>query len=116
MAFNRQEGVFTLRFNPDFQNRITVAHAEENVQALSTFGNALKGFIAYMPDAYVCVAVVSYYKKNAPNIPMALVADSVFKRMIGSFMLKLGTQNRPVKLFTDDEEAIQWLRTKIGNA
>lgn len=53
------------------------------------------------------------YAKNRPmndlTLGMAMVVKSVFSRVIGNFFVGVNRGDYPVKLFTDEEEAKEWL-------
>ncbi len=92
----------------------TLEQATENLEtALLHVGETIKGLVAVMPNHYINAEVTRYYKTHIPNIPIALVADSFFKRMIGNFLLTLASPKRPTKLFSDEKEATAWVSLQI---
>jgi hypothetical protein len=49
--------------------------------------------------------------KSVDNISAAaLLASSVLSKMIGTFFLTFNNPGIPVKLFTDEQEALKWLK------
>lgn len=49
--------------------------------------------------------------KSTDNISAAaLLASSVLSKMIGTFFLTFNNPGIPVKLFTDEQEALKWLK------
>lgn len=50
---------------------------------------------------------------SSDTIARALLADSAGHKLIGEFYLKLGKPGSETKLFTDRNEAINWLRSKV---
>ena len=100
----------------NFKGPETIQEARENVILLNEA--VQKGGIAaliYLPTHYVNAEATRYYKTYAPNLPAALIADSFFKRMIGNFLLPLANPQRPIKLFSNREEALAWLKATLAH-
>lgn len=109
-----EEGILVISPPTDFNETETLEHAKENVEyGMTLVADQLRGILAYMPKHYVNAAATSYYKKNVPDVPVAMVAHSFFQRMIGNFMLSIESANRPVKLFATEEEARKWLKSRM---
>jgi hypothetical protein len=90
-------------------------HAEENITSiLSKAGDTVKGIMAYLPRHYISAEATLYYKKQTPDIPIALIEDSFFKRMLGNMIFSIGSSNRPLKMFGNDKDAYAWLTQKIN--
>lgn len=74
------------------------------------------------PDIYVIIELgkVKGFTKDArahvsnetdePAKALALVASSAISRIIGNFLIGLNKPPIPVKIFTDKDKAIQWLK------
>jgi hypothetical protein len=116
LNFNQEEGILTITPHLDFKGPETIELARENKElVLDRLGNDLKGALVYMPPFYINAEVTKYYKETIPNIPLALIADSFFKKMLGNFLLRLTSPSRPMRLFSSEEEAEVWLRKEMGN-
>ena len=48
--------------------------------------------------------------KGGPNIRGAIIADSGFSRILGNMFLVLDKPLTPLKMFTDKDEAIKWIK------
>jgi hypothetical protein len=111
LHFSEATGVLDIRPQENFNDFETVTHAKENIEeGLMRVGDAAKAIVVEMPNHYVNAEVTRYYRNNMPDMPIALVADSYFKRMIGNFILSLDTQGRPTKLFKSFDEAHNWIK------
>lgn len=117
MAFHFIPSVGILIINPPegFKGPETIDDAKENlVMGVELSDGNLKGILAEMPNHYVNAETSLYYKKNVPDVPIALVANSSFKVMMGNFMLSLAKPKRPTALFKNTADAFEWLEQQIG--
>jgi len=113
--FDNKSGILTIKPVESFKGPETEEQAKENVDKVNEFWkDSLKGMLAYLPQHYINVQATAYYKQNAPKVPLALIGDSFFKKMIGNFLLSLGSSTRPTKLFTTLKEADQWLNDQVA--
>lgn len=117
VEFFEDQGIITVNPVEGFKGPEAIEHAKENLGEFETrLGNALKGALVFLPPFYINAEATRFYKKNGPNIPIVLVADSFFKRMIGNFLFSMINASRPIKLFAVEEEARTWLTEKIEEA
>lgn len=118
LSFNEEKGLLIIRPHEGFRQAETLEHARENIEIslelVGSYAN-IKGILAFMPDHYINVEITRYYKQNVPNVPIAMVGDSFFKKMIGNFLMILNSPDRPIRLFTNEEEALLWLENKIND-
>ncbi len=109
-----ESGLLIIAPPDNFKGPETLKHAEENIALFrKAMSDKVKGIMAFLPPHYVNTAATRYYRNNAPNVPIALIGDSFFKKMIGNFLLKIINTKRPVKLFTDEPEAWEWLKEEV---
>ncbi len=95
-------GIVVITPPADFSGPETLEHAKENIESRNTIPeDKLKGLLAHLPNHYINTAATSYYKEKAPDVPMAVVGNTIFKNMIANFLLKITRLGRPVKLFTE---------------
>lgn len=114
IEYNEGSGIVTIRPIPSFSGPETLEHAEENLNSIDDqIKDLVKGALAYLPDHYIDTKATRHYKDYASNIPIALVGASFFKKMIGNFVLAIAGPKRPMKLFTEEENALNWLNDKI---
>lgn len=109
-------GIVVVHPMADFSGPETLIHAQENLAVIEKFDFELKGALFHLPPYYVNTEATRYYGKNAPHLPVSMVADSFVKKMLGNFLLKLITMKRPMKMFGTEEEAMAWLVNKIKEA
>lgn len=110
-----ENGIVVITPPEGFTGPETIQHASENIASRDAHaGDKLKAILAHLPNHYVNAEATAYYKKNAPDVPIALVGSSALKTMVGNFMLKLTRPGRPMKLFTEEDEAMTWLEENLG--
>lgn len=89
-------------------------HAQENITSLNQkVGDTVKGVMVYLPGHYISAQVTLYYKNNVPEVPMALIENSSFKRMLGRMVLSVASARRPLKIFNNEEQAYSWLTAQM---
>lgn len=49
--------------------------------------------------------------ESSAEVATALIVDNAFSRTLGDLFLKWSTPDRPVRVFTTEEEAAAWART-----
>ncbi len=118
MLFEIQDnGILIINPVEDFKGPETLEHAMENVKSQNdNLGEEPKAILAYLPNHYINAAATTYYKEAASDVPLAMVGSSFFKRMIGNFLLKMGRPGRPVKLFSEAEDAMTWLEKELDKS
>ena len=110
-----EDGILIITPPKGFKGPETLEHAKENINVLKThFQEKLKGIMALLPEHYVNAKANAYYKENTPEVPIAMVGKSFLKKMIGNFFLSMMASNRPMKIFDDSTEAMNWLEEKIS--
>ncbi len=103
-------GILTIKAHENFKRAETLEEAEHNIKVgMAKAADCTKAILIEMPNHYVSAEVTRYYKNNTPNLPMALVANSFFKKMMGNFILSFDSPERPTRLFTNFESGKQWL-------
>ncbi len=118
MLFELQDnGILTINPTNDFTGPETLEHAIENIKSRDENSeDDLRAILAYLPRHYVNTAATNYYKQKAPDVPIALVGNSVFKTMMGNFMLKMMRPGRPMKLFLEEANAMTWLEKELDKS
>lgn len=108
-----EDGIITVT-PTDFTGSEELMHAKENFNAMFDIGlENIKGALANLPNHYISTKVTKFYKENVPMVPIALIGDSFFKKMLGNFLLVLASPMRPTKVFSNEEEAKIWLKEKM---
>lgn len=108
------DGILIINPRDDFKGPARYEHVKINIDIMTNeIGSKAKGFLAYLPSYYIAADAHRYQRENMLNIPSAFVGDSFLKKMIGNFFVSLKTSSRPMKMFTNDKEAINWLKDKL---
>ncbi|MDX2246549.1 MAG: hypothetical protein SF052_07235 [Bacteroidia bacterium] len=107
------DGILRLVTKP--QTKSTLETVREEHQAIKKIiGNQrvpmltdIRNMISATPEARAYT--------NSPEITytylaVGLLVGSVFSRVIGSFIIGINKPDYPVKLFTDEKSAIEWLK------
>jgi hypothetical protein len=55
-------------------------------------------------------AARTHFIQSPQYVAVALVADSAATRMLANFFLRLKREQTPARIFTDETEAVAWLR------
>ncbi len=115
LDYNEEEDILTVRPVETFKGPETEIQSKENTDSvISRVGTTLKGCLAFLPSHYINARATRHYRNTLPDNPIALVGDSFFKKMIGNFLLSFADSKRPMKIFTNEEEALQWLKDQIS--
>ena len=110
--FIEENGILIGRSNSSFKGPENVGQAQENLESMkSNTGSAMKAAVIHVPEHYIPVAVTNIYKESPFNVPIALIADTFFKRMQAKFLLALQRDSKPMKVFKDKEAALSWVNS-----
>ena len=114
-AVLRDDGIIILQPPPGWKGPEDVSHAQENIKALrELIGDQVCGMLAFIPDAYVDAEATAYYKENRPgSVASALIAKTFLQKFLGNIFLRFKDHGANVRLFTDKEAAMTWLKTNI---
>jgi len=110
----QEEGI--LRFDIDSTDEITLQNLKEHLEVVKSIGNGkafcnlavLTKFIQVGDDARRFAAGE---ESNKYTIADAFVINSVALKIVGNFYIRYNKPVRPTRLFTDEAEAVRWLRT-----
>lgn len=110
----QEEGI--LRYEIDGVDEITKDNLIEYFEAIKNLGNGksfcnlvlLKKFVSVGSEAR---KVAASEENNRYTIADAFVTDSVALKLVGNFYIRYDKPVRPTKLFTNEEDALRWLRT-----
>lgn len=110
----QEEGI--IRYEIDNVDEITKDDLEEYFEAVKNLGGGksfcnlvlLKKFISVGTEAR---KVAASEENNKYTIADAFVTDSVALKIVGNFYIRYDKPVRPTKLFTNEEDALKWLRT-----
>jgi hypothetical protein len=99
-------------------SEITLDNSVENFQKAMTLTGG-KRYAAFT-DARATVTISkeamafgSSEEANKMLIAQAILISSLANRLMGNFMIKFHKPKSPTKLFSDEEEAMSWLREKL---
>ncbi|MEI6387443.1 MAG: hypothetical protein WCQ50_12450 [Spirochaetota bacterium] len=93
----------------------TLATAKENIDALERLaaGRLLPVFVDVRKVRTLPRETRLAYAKDtaAFNVATALLVESAFSWIVANFVILLTNPAKSFRLFTDEEEALEWLRT-----
>jgi hypothetical protein len=97
---------------------ITLERAKANFEAAKTLGlpkryAALSDGVAFANITKEAIAYGGTDEVNDPLIAHAILVKLLANRLIGNFIIKFHKPSAPTCLFTDQEEALKWLRGKL---
>ncbi len=108
------EGILVVHPVEGFKGPETLEIAKENLASLTEDRlKKLKAALFHLPPYYVNAEATRYYGNSSLNFPVALVGDSFIKVMVGKFLLSLKSSKRPIKIFSNEKEGLEWLRKKL---
>ncbi len=110
----QEEGI--MRFDIDHVDEITRENLDEQFEAVKKLGEGkafcnlviLEKFVQVGEDARKYAAGE---ENNIYTIADAFVTDSFALKIVGNFYIRYDKPLRPTRLFTNEEEALTWLRT-----
>lgn len=110
----RPNGVVVMTTKPDWNQPDTLEVAKQNIAALhQAIGGERKGLLSHLANTHIAKDVLEYYQESNPGqVATALVTASFGAKVIGNLFLKIAVKRnytQPVKLFTKEEEAEEWL-------
>jgi hypothetical protein len=114
--FYVEEDIFCTRLKEGAE--IDIFRAKENFVAsqqitqgkrYAAFSDA-RGFMSITKEA---MAFGSAKECNDPIIAHAILVNSLPNRLMGNFIIKFHRPPAPTRLFTDEQEALTWLREKL---
>ena len=112
----RSDGILVIKPRSDFKGPARMEHVKVNIGIMQNeIGCKARAFLAYLPSYYITAEAHRYQKENMLNIPSAFVGVSFVQKMIGNFFVRLKTSQRPMKMFSETEEAESWLLEKIAD-
>ncbi len=106
-------GILWHRLRPGVH--ITKAHADETLAAVRrvTGGSKVPAVIDMRGVAFADREARNSFagsSETSLEVATALIVDSSFSRNLGNLFLKFSTPQRPVKMFTTEESAVEWVR------
>jgi hypothetical protein len=97
---------------------VTADRADETVQAVRelTAGKPVPAIIDIRGAAFADRAARDAFsgdQDSSSELASALIVDKAFSRRLGNLFLQMSKPERPVRMFTSEEEAIAWARTYL---
>lgn len=115
----RPDNIIEIKAREDLKDGFTLEGAKENVAMIEEIvGNVPRCVIAWMPDIYMKKEIIKYYNDFEQEfVTTALITKSFASKIIGNLFITLRTRfvsnnkmkTNPIKLFTNQEDAINWL-------
>lgn len=110
----RNDGLVAVRVISNYE--IDVHHVEQVVKALKEIGNGAKYPLLIVVGEYTLPSPdARAYIATAESDPYAsaeaYVIQSFSQKIVGNGYLRFNKPARPTHIFTDEEKAIEWLKT-----
>lgn len=110
----QEEGI--IRYEIDGIDEITKDNLIEYFEVIQNLGNGKSFCNLVLLNKFVSVGsearkVAASEENNRYTIADAFVTDSVALKLVGNFYMRYDKPVRPTKLFTNEEDALTWLRT-----
>jgi hypothetical protein len=104
-------GIIEGRPIPGWKGTGTLEHAKNDMKALGILSNGkLYPTLNYLPDLAISKEARDYYSNHPPlAIAAALIVKSGIQRILGNFFLGMNKVKVPIRLFTNEQEAVEWL-------
>lgn len=105
-----------LRFDIDSIDEISLQSLKEHLDVVKELGNGKAFCNLVVLDKFVQVGddarkFAASEESNIYTIADAFVINSVALKLVGNFYIRYNKPTRPTRLFTDETEALRWLRT-----
>lgn len=114
----RPNGVIYMSTREDWDQPDTLEVAKENMTALKNMVDGKRrGLISELPNTHLPKEVMEFYQDfNPGQVATALMVNSFGAKVMGNLFLKLAAKNNsePVKLFSKESEAEEWLLAIIN--
>ena len=94
---------------------VTAGHAQETLQAVRrlTGGNPVPTIVDIRGAAFADRAARDGFagdEETSAELATALIVDKAFSKRLGNLFLQMSRPQRPVRMFTSEEEAQGWVR------
>jgi hypothetical protein len=110
----RSDGIIQVDIKPEVE--ITVEEIKAGVAVIEEIGGGLKYPILFLAGEYSLPSdqARSFLAKSTSKtfaLAEAYVIHSFSQKIVGNFYLKVNKPKRPTKIFTNEDEAIEWLKS-----
>ena len=120
----RPDNIIEMGTNVNFKGTYSLDSVEENLKVLEkAIAGKRKATLLHFPDVYVKKEVLKKYSNSdLQTIATALLAKSFASKLVGNLFLSLHgrfnekLKDRPIKVFTKQEVAVEWLLGHLANA
>lgn len=116
----RPDSIIEINIHKDFDGNFALEKVEENLQLLDeVIDRKPRALILHFPDKYVKKDILKKYSEPAKHvIARAFLAKSFAAKLIGNLYLsvvqRITTNEIPSKIFSEKEEAINWLEKHLS--
>ncbi|MFW9873286.1 MAG: hypothetical protein ACFFG0_09305 [Candidatus Thorarchaeota archaeon] len=98
---------------------VNVIHAKEHVEATKRFGNTKHPIIVDISKIKSVTREAREYfaseKAAEVTTGIAVIVGSPVSKIVGNFLIGLNKPNYPIKLFTSEKKAKEWLQQFIDD-
>jgi hypothetical protein len=110
----RSDGIMQVDIKPEVE--ITVEEIKAGVEVIRELGGGEQFPILFLAGEYSLPSdqARSFLAKSTSKIyalAEAYVINSFPQKIVGNFYLKVNKPKRPTKIFTNEEDAVEWLKS-----
>jgi len=113
--YRRPDGIICVQTKKDVF--IDIEDSRESFEAIKALANGDKVPVLSLPGSGAAISdevrkdwIVK--RKNSPVLAEAVVAKSLAHKIVVNFIVNFYDAGRPMKMFTEEEDAVKWLKQK----
>jgi hypothetical protein len=107
----REDGIVETRPLPGFKGAEGLEQAKATIAAVEEIsGGTRRPVLSFITDARITREARKYYSSVAVAAASAIMVRSPLQRVIANFLMGLNRLRVPTRVFTDEAEAVEWLR------
>jgi hypothetical protein len=112
----REDGIMQVEIEPE--QEVTIDNVKEIIEAIGKLGNRNKYPVLVLPGEYTLPTPEARLFIASPGNPYALaeayLTHSLPQKLVGNFFLQFNKPERPTRMFSKYEEALEWLNSISG--
>jgi len=116
LVYRRDDGIICAQTKDNVE--ITLVGSKECYEAVKSLANGEKSHLLSLTGSGATITDKARdfwvaKKKGNPVIAEAVVAKSLAHKLIVNFLVKFFNPGRPMKVFTNEPEAVKWLQKNV---
>ena len=109
----RSDGIIESRPDESFRGRFELKEAKESTSAMKVLcGDTPKPLLAVMEDHEISSEARKYFSEHIYVSKVALIGSSSIARFMANLFIRFVNVPIPLKLFSDEVTALQWIEKK----